>query len=516
MGYERRVRPPSIDPLAPTILPTWRVWRGRRISWLSSVCVVCSWHRRYRRPFHFKEDDLHRAKTSSVEKQELHEPSHAARDLINPIPKNVIPELGMAPDTAYRLIRDEMSLDANPSLNLASFLTTHMDPQAEALMAESAAKNLIDEQEYPRTHVISQRLVSMTAKLFNAPEDGKPVGTTTVGSSEAIMLGLLAHKRSWQKRQRDAGKSDARPNIVIGADVHTCWEKFARYFEVEARVAPMKPGHYTLDAAAVEARIDEHTCAVGGLAGTTFTGQIDDLPAINSLLERVEDERGWNIPLHIDAASGGFVLPFTKPDLAWDFRLSRVRSINVSNHKYGLVYAGLGTLIFRDESDLPSDLVFHINYLGGDMPNYSLNFSRPSAQVVAQYYNFLRLGMDGYRRVMKQVMHNARYLVRQLKEFNMLSVIGDAELFPVVVVCAATDSGLDLFNVVHEMKARGWTIPAYTLPADAQDVTVMRLVVRENLSRDMVDLLVADMRDTLKKPAGEKEAVPRGKPRPIC
>src|SRR5664280_260688 len=332
----------------------------------------------------------------------------------------------------------------------------------------------------------------MIGSLFHAPADGTPTGTATIGSSEAIMLGMLAHKRSWQRRREAAGLPTDRPNMVMGADVHTCWEKFARYFEVEDRVVPMEEGRYTIAAAQVEPLLDERTIAVAGLLGTTFTGQMDDLESINELLARIESERELPIPLHVDAASGGFVVPFSQPDLRWDFRLSQVRSINVSNHKFGLVYPGMGTVVFRESSDLPEELVFHINYLGGDMPNYSLNFSRPSNSVVLQYFNFLRLGREGYSEIVGNVLANARALATKLQ-------------------------ATDLTALSHLLRERGWIVPAYTLPANAQSVSVLRMVVKENFSRDMVDMLSDDLRGALRAMRKQATTYPhRPRRRPHC
>ncbi|MDE3070537.1 MAG: glutamate decarboxylase, partial [Acidobacteriota bacterium] len=354
---------------------------------------------------------MHHVKADS---DELQSPTYAGRAFSHEIPKYRMPREGVSPRVAYRLVHDELALDGNPSLNLASFVTSWMEPEADALAAETLPKNLIDQDEYPQTEVIHERVVSMIGHLFHAPAHESPTGTATIGSSEAIMLAMLAHKRSWQNRRRAAGEPLDGPNMVMGADVHTCWEKFARYFEVEPRVAPMEDGRYTVGADQIEGLVDERTIAVAGLLGTTFTGQIDDLESINELLARLESERGLRIPLHIDAASGGFVVPFSQPAREWDFRLSQVRSINVSNHKFGLVYPGMGTVVFRDRSDLPEELVFHINYLGGDMPNYSLNFSRASNSVVLQYYNLLRLGREGYERIGRTVLDTARALAGRL------------------------------------------------------------------------------------------------------
>lgn len=437
---------------------------------------------------------MHRLNLSS---EEIHAPAYSGRCFTHPVPKYRLPAQGMDADAAYQLVHDELNLDGNPALNLASFVTSWMEPQANALAVETLDKNLIDQDEYPQTEVIHQRVVSMIGRLFHAPAGGQPAGTATIGSSEAIMLGMLAHKRAWQLRRKQEGLDVEKPNLVIGADVHTCWEKFANYFEVEARIVPMEQDRYTIGAEQVEPLLDERTIAVAGVLGTTFTGQSDDLGGINSLLARLEAERGWRIPLHVDAASGGFVTPFSEPDLEWDFRLSQVRSINVSNHKFGLVYPGMGTIVFRDSSDLPQELVFHINYLGGDMPNYSLNFSRPSNSVVLQYFNFLRLGRDGYRRIVSTVLDNAKALAAALAKVDGLCLLNDGSRFPIVALRASDPDTIDLVELSHLLRERGWIVPAYTLPPNAQAITVLRMVVRESLSRDMADLLVRDVHSAL-------------------
>jgi glutamate decarboxylase len=433
---------------------------------------------------------MHKVQTDRDDHQA---PTYSARSFSHAIPKFEVPADGLDAEVAYQLVHDELNLDGNPALNLASFVTSWMEPAADRLAAETLNKNMIDQDEYPRTEVIHERVVTMLGRLFHAPADRTPVGTATIGSSEAIMLALLAHKRSWQRRREAAGLAADRPNIVVGADVHTCWEKFARYFEVEARVAPMGEGAYTLSASDVASRIDERTIAVGGLLGTTFTGQMDELGPINDLLAEARKRKGWPIPLHIDAASGGFIIPFSAPELVWDFRLSEVRSINVSNHKFGLVYPGMGTVIFRDRSDLPAELVFHINYLGGDMPNYSLNFSRPSSSVVLQYFNFLRLGRSGYERIVASVLENAQALAARLAETGRFELINDGAVFPIVAVRARRPQELDLKLLSRRLRAQGWIVPAYTLPANAEHITVLRMVIKESFSRDMVDLLSADI-----------------------
>jgi glutamate decarboxylase len=456
---------------------------------------------------------------ASVDSDELLVPTYANRKFVHDVPKYRLPAEGMPADAAYQLVHDELNLDGNPVLNLASFVTTWMEPEANELALETMSKNLVDQDEYPQTELLHQRVVAILGRLLHVPGHHVPIGTATVGSSEAIMLALLAHKRSWQLRRQAQGLPADRPNLVIGADVHTCWEKFTRYFEVEARVAPLARDRYTLRAQDVAERVDESTIAVGGLLGTTFTGQMDELEQINDLLAELERDRGWRIPLHIDAASGGFIVPFSQPELTWDFRLSQVRSINVSNHKFGLVYPGMGTVIFRERADVPEELVFHINYLGGDMPNYSLNFSRPSSQIVLQYYNFLRLGHAGYEQIVRNVLANAQALARRAGASDALELINDGSTFPVVVVKATDPQQLDLMELSRRLRCRGWIVPAYTLPANAEDVSVLRMVVKENFSRQMVDMLGDDLDDALADMLGTKPPGRRRRSeadRPIC
>jgi glutamate decarboxylase len=463
---------------------------------------------------------MHEVKTGSADTDEVHALTYAGRHFREPIPKYELPARGMSADAAYQLVHDELHLDGNPVLNLASFVTTWMEPQADRLAIETLNKNMIDQDEYPQTEAIHQRVINMLGRLFNAPAECTPVGTATVGSSEAIMLGLLAHKHTWRKRRQAAGLPVDRPNVVMGGDVHTCWEKFARYFDVEARVAPLSPDRYTLSGDQVRDLVDENTIAVGALVGTTFTGQMDDLADINQALTDIHREKGWFVPLHIDAASGGFIVPFTRPELAWDFRLSQVRSINVSNHKFGLVYPGMGSVIFRDRSDLPEELIFHINYLGGDMPNYSLNFSRPSNVVILQYYNFLRLGRAGYEEILSCLLETARYLAQGLCESGRFISLNDAETFPIVVVRAADPEGDDVFALSEQLRLRGWIIPAYTLPPNAQEVAVLRMVVKENFSRDMAEMLVDDFAAALEHIAARHPAARprrhRKRQQPVC
>jgi glutamate decarboxylase len=428
--------------------------------------------------------------------------TYSSRYFTDEIPEHAIPKESMPARAAFQLIHDELDLDGNPALNLASFVTTWMEPEAQVLATESLNRNFVDQDEYPQTEQIHQRVVSMIGGLFNTPSQGEPCGTATIGSSEAIMLGLLAHKWSWRERR---GDDSARPNVVFGADVHTCWEKFTKYFDVEQRVIPLTPDRHTIGPEQVEPLLDENTIAVGAILGTTFTGQIDEIEGIDELLRRVKQEKGWDIPIHVDAASGGFIAPFAYPEVKWDFRLEQVRSINVSNHKFGLVYPGMGTVVFRDMEAIPDELVFKITYLGGEMPNYSLNFSRASNAVLLQYYNFLRLGHEGYERIAANLMENAGELEKTLTASGRFELLNDARYLPVVVVRAtAKDGGVDVFELSERLRERGWIVPAYPLPPNAESISVLRMVVKENFSRDMAEMLGEDIEKALARMGGKR------------
>ena len=452
-----------------------------------------------------------------------HTTTYGSRYFTKTVPKYVMPANGMPARAAYQIIHDELNLDGNPALNLASFVTTWMEPEADKLIMESIGKNYVDNDEYPQTQIIQNRVVNMLARLFNAPDKCNSIGSGTIGSSESIMLGLLAHKWTWKKRREAEGKSTDKPNIVMGADVHTVWEKFARYFDVELKLIPLKKNMcktteteitkvmssfscisgleediYTITADEIKALVDENTIAVGAVAGTTFTGQMDPIEEINTALLEIKETEGWDIPIHVDAASGGFVLPFLYPEIKWDFRLEQVRSINVSGHKYGLVYPGIGWLIFKDKTDLPEELIFNINYLGGIMPNYSLNFSKGSGTIIAQYYNLIRLGMEGYKNIMENMQENASYLAAKLNGSTKFEVINKSITFPMVTV-QLQNCDFTVFHLSEKLRQKGWIVPAYTLPANAEDIAVLRMVVKESFSKDMVEMLYSDTMDAVEK-----------------
>ena len=437
------------------------------------------------------------------------------------IQKDKMADDSMRSDEAFQIIYDEMNLQGNPNLNLATFVTTWMEPEAIKLMELGSQYNLVDEDEYPQLKVIEERVVRMEAELFNAPFPEKSTGVSTVGSSEAIMLGLLAHKWAWRKKRQEKGLDYYRPNVIFGADVHTCWEKFARYFDVEMKVIPLEKGKYTINAEDVKPLIDENTIAVGAIVGTTFTGQVDDVAGINALLIEHKQQTGQDIPIHVDAASGGFVLPFVMPELLWDFRLEQVKSINVSNHKFGLVYAGMGSLIFKEKTDLPEELPFEINYLGGTMTNYSLNFSKTSSNLLAQYYNFLRFGKAGYKEIMNAVMSNAHYLEKQLVKSGYFEILTDTKFLPVVVVKLKENYEFSVYDISKALNQYGWIVPAYSLPKNSEEVTVLRMVVKENFSHDFAQKLMQDMDKVLQELSQGKQSTQKVqsaqiKPHGIC
>ncbi len=415
------------------------------------------------------------------------------RYLLEPAPDGKLPKMGMTAEEAKGLIQQETVLDGLPNRNLATFVTTWMEPEAEQVIQESLRVNFIDHAEYPRSAEIEQRCIRMLADLFNAP--GETTGARTQGSSEAIMLGALSLKWKWRARRQAAGKSVERPNMVFGGDVHVVWEKFCRYFDVEPRIVPLQPHKYTIGPEDVEPHIDENTIGVAAVLGTTFTGHADDIRGINDFLVGLKHEQGHDVPLHVDAASGGFVWPFLYPDSEWDFRLEQVRSINVSGHKFGLVYPGIGWLIFREKDDLPEDLVFYENYLGKRDATFTLNFSTGASMVLAQYYNFARLGHAGYRYVMETMKYNARTLAKEIAQCN-LEVIGSEqeEQLPLVAFKLAGEHPYDEFDVAAQLAAdHGWMVPAYTLPPNAEHVKIMRVLVKQTLGHSLTTCLGEDI-----------------------
>ena len=416
------------------------------------------------------------------------------REQTDVIPRYQLPAHGVLPRTALQVVRDELILDGNARLNLATFVTTWMEPEAELLMAECSAKNMIDKDEYPQTAELERRCVNILGSLWHAPH-GDAVGCSTTGSSEACMLGGMALLWRWRARRKAAGRDASAPNLVMGSNVQVCWEKFCRYWEVEPRYVPMVRGRYHLGAAEASALCDENTIGVVAILGSTMDGSYEPVAGVSAELDALAAGGGPDVPVHVDGASGGFIAPFLQPDLEWDFRVPRVASINTSGHKYGLVYPGVGWIVWRDAAALPEDLIFRVNYLGGEMPTFALNFSRPGAQVAAQYYNFIRLGHSGYQHVQQTCQDIAMYLSGEIAKIGPFDLLTDGSDLPVFAF-KLSDSVKEysVFDLSERLRMRGWQVPAYTFPADLQDMAVMRIVVRNGFSMDLANLLLDDLR----------------------
>ncbi|MER5345741.1 glutamate decarboxylase [Streptomyces mirabilis] len=408
-------------------------------------------------------------------------------------PKHRLPDGPLPPNTAYQVVHDDLMLDGNARLNLATFVTTWMEPQAGVLMGECRDKNMIDKDEYPRTAELERRCVAMLADLWNAPDPASTVGCSTTGSSEACMLAGMALKRRWMQRNADRYPG-ARPNLVMGVNVQVCWEKFCNFWEVEARQVPMEGDRFHLDPQAAAELCDENTIGVVGILGSTFDGSYEPIAELCAALDQLQERTGLDIPVHVDGASGAMIAPFLDPDLVWDFRLPRVSSINTSGHKYGLVYPGVGWALWRTAAELPEELVFRVNYLGGNMPTFALNFSRPGAQVVAQYYTFLRLGREGFRTVQQTTRDLARGLAARIEALEDFRLLTRGDELPVFAFTTAPHvTAYDVFDVSRRMRESGWLVPAYTFPANREDLSVLRVVCRNGFSVDLADLFIEDL-----------------------
>ncbi|TLS21980.1 uncharacterized protein PpBr36_09218 [Pyricularia pennisetigena] len=504
------------------------------------------------------------------------------------LPKYKLPKEGAEADTVYSMIRDELDLDGKPNLNLASFVGTYLEDNAQKLMVENIAKNLSDADEYPAMISMHQRCVSILAHLWNVQAGEKAIGSATTGSSEAIQLGGLAMKRRWQEARRAAGKDDSKPNIIMGANAQVALEKFARYFDVEARILPVsEKSKFRLDADMVRENVDENTIGIFVILGSTYTGHYEPVEEISKILDKYQEETGHDIPIHVDGASGAFIAPFTHAQAGgpkWDFSLPRVKSINTSGHKYGLVTAGVGWIVWRDESYLPKHLIFELHYLGGTEESYTLNFSRPGAQVITQYFNLVHLGFSGYRAIMENCLANARLLSKSLEATGWYTCVseihrpaertgsdekdiqplarrqssmkedaapeeGKATLdsiahsvksaaksvtegrhgsgangkqaavtpgrsqdtsadyvagLPVVAFRFSDEFQREYPHVKQEtvsvlLRARQWIIPNYALPPNEEKREILRVVVRESMSLDLIDRLLSDICEVTQK-----------------
>lgn len=424
---------------------------------------------------------------------------YASNDLALSVPKYRIPQQERSPRAAYALVHDELLLDGNSRQNLATFCTTWMEPEVQALMAECIDKNMCDKDEYPQTAEIESRCVHILANLWNSPNGANTIGCSTTGSSEAAMLGGLAAKWRWRAKMHALGKPAEKPNLVCGP-VQVCWHKFARYFDVELRQVPVEGDRLVMEPKEALARCDENTIMVVPTMGVTMSCQYEPVQAMAQALDQLEKDTGLDIPIHVDAASGGFLAPFCEPDLVWDFRLPRVKSINTSGHKFGLAPLGVGWVIWRDAADLPEELIFRVNYLGGDMPTFALNFSRPAGQIVCQYYNFLRLGFEGYRKVQETCYRTAQHLAAEIAKMDPFRIIhGGHGGLPAVCWTLREGAGhqFSLYDLSDRLRARGWQVPAYSMPPNRENLVVQRILVRHGVSRDLGNILLEDIRRSL-------------------
>lgn len=434
---------------------------------------------------------------------------HGSAFLARPVPRYRFPETETDPGAAYQLVHDELLLDGNSRQNLATFCQTWVEPEIQKLMDECVGKNLIDKDEYPQTAELESRCVQMLSHLWNSADRANSRGCSTTGSSEAAMLGGLAMKTRWRKKRQEAGKPATKPNLICGL-VHSCWPMFSRYFDVELRQVPCAGRRLLLSPEEVVRRCDENTIGVVPTLGTTYSLQYEPVREIAVALDDLEEESGLDIPIHVDAASGGFIAPFIHPSVVWDFRIPRVRSINASGHKFGLAPLGCGWIIWREARDLPEELVFQVKVLGGNMRVFALNFSRPAGQMVAQYYNFIRLGSEGYARVTQACADVAAWFADQIRKLDLFELIHDGRGgIPgcVWTIAEGEDPGFTLFDLSNQLRVKGWQVPAYPMPPHREDLVVQRVLTRLGVSRDLAGLLLEDLRCAIRQL--EKNPPPR-------
>ena len=426
---------------------------------------------------------------------------YSSSELRSSLPKSKFPASEGNPRAAYSAIHDELMMDGNARQNLATFCQTWEEPEVHQLMDECIDKNMVDKDEYPQTAEIEARCVRMLSDLWHSPAGEDAVGTSTTGSSEAAMLGGMAMKRRWEKKRKAAGKSIDKPNLITGP-VQICWHKFTRYWDIEHREIPMENGRFLMSAEEVLKLCDENTIGVVPTLGVTFTGQFEPVKAVSDSLDDFQQRTGIDIPIHVDGASGAFLAPFCAPEVVWDFQLPRVKSINASGHKFGLSPLGVGWVLWRDPSDLPEEMIFWVNYLGGNMRDIALNFSRPGGQIVCQYYNFIRLGREGYEKIHNACYQTAQFLASEIEKLGPFEIIYNGQEDEGIPCCCwkmkdGVSPGFSLFDFADRLRCRGWQVPAYSLPANCEDLTIQRILVRHGVSQDLADLLLKDMKNAL-------------------
>ena len=408
----------------------------------------------------------------------------------------------VAPQVAAEMIREYLSTEGNAHQNLCTFVQTYMEPEAVQLMSETLEKNAIDKDEYPMTADLENRCVAMLGSLWHARAEEKPMGTSTVGSSEACMLGGLGMLFRWKKLAKAAGVevySERRPNLVISSGYQVCWEKFCRYWDIEMRCVPMDEKHLTLNLETVMDHVDEYTIGIVAILGITYTGRYDDVAGLDALVGEYNLKAAVPVRIHVDGASGAMVAPFIEPDLKWDFRLENVWSISTSGHKYGLVYPGIGWVLWRSAKALPEDLIFWVSYLGGEEATMVINFSRSAAQIVAQYYVFMRNGFEGFKEIHQRTMDVAHYLVDEIKGMGIFEMLEEATEIPILCwrLADAGNVPWTLYDLDDRLRMHGWQIPAYPLPPDMEDVTCQRIVCRADLSMALAMKFVRDMKSEI-------------------
>jgi len=420
--------------------------------------------------------------------------------LPQPIAKYKFPQQETTPTAAYQFVHDELLLDGNARQNLATFCQSWVEPEIHKLMDECLGKNMNEKDEYPQMAELESRCVHMLGDLWNSPDAANTMGCSTTGSSEASMLGGLALKWRWRKKRKRSGRPAGKPNLVCGP-VQICWHKFARYFDVELREIPCQGGRLVMSPEEVVRRCDENTIGVMPTLGTTFTLHYEPVREVALALDDLEEERGLDIPIHVDAASGGFIAPFIHPHVIWDFRIPRVKSINASGHKFGLAPLGSGWALWREKHDLPEELIFKVKYLGGNMPTFALNFSRPGGQVASQYYNFVRLGRQGYTRITQGCADVGAWFGGELAKMGIFDLVYDGR--GGVPGCTWTIKkglrpGFTLYDLAERLRLKGWQVPAYPLPPKHNDVVVQRVLSRLGFSRDLAGLLIEDIQRAVK------------------
>ncbi|MDR2708743.1 MAG: glutamate decarboxylase [Elusimicrobiota bacterium] len=436
------------------------------------------------------------------------------------IPKYKLNQSPIEPRIASRLVKDELLDEGVARQNLATFCQTYMEDEAVKLMAETLQKNAIDKSEYPRTAELENRCVNIIADLWNVPSDSNYLGASTVGSSEACMLGGMAMKFRWRARAKAAGIDITahKPNLIISSGYQVCWEKFCVYWDVEMRTVKMDPDNMNMNPDEAMLLVDDYTIGIVGIMGITYSGQYDDIEALDKKLKVYNKTAKVSVPIHVDAASGGFYTPFMEPNLKWDFRLENVVSINSSGHKYGLVYPGIGWIVWKDEQYLPKELIFKVSYLGGEIPTMAINFSRSASQIIAQYYNFLRYGYDGYKEVHKRTHDVAVFLAQNVKDIGYFEIYNDGSRLP--IVCYKLKENPDvkwtLYDLADRLQMKGWQVPAYPLPKNLEDVIIQRYVVRADFGMNMAYEFAEDFKEAInelnhahvvneKQPAGKKQ-----------